>query len=333
MIRYLEKNEKLNIRSIYEQCFQDSKEYTDYYMNNCLKNNFVAVDEEDGEIIGAVHLIPKTVTTGKLKTNVFYIYGVSTLEKYRRKGVMKSIFKYILSDMYEDMEAFTYLIPSDETNAMIYRKLGFEYVMDKELQKKEEARKKPSHSLILRKAEPSDFPRLAIFAESAIEERYDVSLTKNRDYLKKMNDLLEVEDGRIEIYVENKVVVGYRIVVDDEAIEEVLDNETQSMTWLLNEKKPYAMARIINLRKTLRLIGMRGVGQFVIEIEDSVLPGNNGRFKISYEHTNIKMEPTTEEAEFHVTIGQLTQHVFGYKLIDGLPEVCMKHGFFINDYV
>ena len=45
MIRYLEKNEKLNIRSIYEQCFQDSKEYTDYYMNNCLKNNFVAVDE------------------------------------------------------------------------------------------------------------------------------------------------------------------------------------------------------------------------------------------------------------------------------------------------
>ena len=108
MIRYLEKNEKLNIRSIYEQCFQDSKEYTDYYMNNCLKNNFVAVDEEDGEIIGAVHLIPKTVTTGKLKTNVFYIYGVSTLEKYRRKGVMKSIFKYILSDMYEDMEAFTY---------------------------------------------------------------------------------------------------------------------------------------------------------------------------------------------------------------------------------
>ena len=63
MIRYLEKNEKLNIRSIYEQCFQDSKEYTDYYMNNCLKNNFVAVDEEDGEIIGAVHLIPKTVTT------------------------------------------------------------------------------------------------------------------------------------------------------------------------------------------------------------------------------------------------------------------------------
>ena len=67
--------------------------------------------------------------------------------------------------MYEDMEAFTYLIPSDETNAMIYRKLGFEYVMDKELQKKEEARKKPSHSLILRKAEPSDFPRLAIFAE------------------------------------------------------------------------------------------------------------------------------------------------------------------------
>lgn len=58
------------------------------------------------------------------------------------------------------------------------------------------------------------------------------------------------------------------------------------------------MARIINLRKTLRLIGMRGVGQFVIEIEDSVLPGNNGRFKISYEHTNIKWSQQLKKQSF-----------------------------------
>ena len=85
-----------------------------------------------------------------------------------------------------------------------------------------------------------------------MEERYDVSLTKNRDYFKKMNDLLEVEDGRIEIYVENKVVVGYRIVVDDEAIEEVLDNETQSMTWLLNAKKAICHGKNYKFKKNTK---------------------------------------------------------------------------------
>ena len=31
MIRYLENNEKQNIRPLYEHCFDDTKEYTDYY--------------------------------------------------------------------------------------------------------------------------------------------------------------------------------------------------------------------------------------------------------------------------------------------------------------
>ena len=36
MIRYLENNEKQNIRPLYEHCFDDTKEYTDYYFQNRL---------------------------------------------------------------------------------------------------------------------------------------------------------------------------------------------------------------------------------------------------------------------------------------------------------
>ena len=40
-----------------------------------------------------------------------------------------------------------------------------------------------------------------------------------------------------------------------------------------------------------------------------------------------------EDIEFDLTIGELTAHIFGYKIIEGLPLVCKKDSFFINDYL
>ena len=71
----------------------------------------VIVNERDNKIVNCVHLIPKTVILGKLKTNIIYIYGVGTYEEYRKQGIMSETFKYLLKDMFMDMEAFTYLIP------------------------------------------------------------------------------------------------------------------------------------------------------------------------------------------------------------------------------
>ena len=58
MIRYLENNEKQNIRPLYEHCFDDTKEYTDYYFQNRLPGNHVIVNERDNKIVNCVHLIP-----------------------------------------------------------------------------------------------------------------------------------------------------------------------------------------------------------------------------------------------------------------------------------
>ena len=149
MIRYLENNEKQNIRPLYEHCFDDTKEYTDYYFQNRLPGNHVIVNERDNKIVNCVHLIPKTVILGKLKTNIIYIYGVGTYEEYRKQGIMSETFKHLLKDMFMDMDGFQqYLIPSDEGKAKVYSGLGFEYVMDKQNLKPVDQRKKATHSLI-----------------------------------------------------------------------------------------------------------------------------------------------------------------------------------------
>lgn len=338
MIRYLETHEKQNIRPLYEQCFTESRDFTDFYFDKCISKNFVAVNEKDGKIVSAMHIVPKSAIVGKLKTRLMYIYGVSTDLISRQQGYMKEMFEYVLKDMFNDMEAFTYLIPEGEVNAEIYRKLGFEYVMDKKIEKPTEQRKKPTHSLMIRKAENSDLIRLAIFAQSSTEREYKVTISKDIDYFRKLKELIDVEGGHIEIYVENKVIVGYRVWIDGEIFEEVLDNSIKSMSWLDTEVNPYVMARIINVRKTLRLLGLQGFGKKVIKISDPVIKANDGCFELTYESGQVKLKKLDEkklknQPEIDITIGQLTAHVFGYKLIDGLPQVCGKDSFFINDYV
>lgn len=338
MIRYLESSEKQNIRPLYEQCFDDTAQYTDYYFEKRLPNHLVAVNEIKNRIVSAVHLIPKTAIVGKLKTNIMYLYGIGTDIHFRNRGIMSETLQYVIKDMFRDMEAFTYLIPSGEDTARIYRNLGFEYVMDKPKMKANDQIKKPTHSLISRRAENADLVRLAIFAQSSVENKYCVTLSKDIDYFRKIKELIEIEGGYIDIYVENKVIVGYRIWLDDEILEEVLDPSISTMSWFENQGTPYVMARVLNIRKTLRLLGFKGFGRKIIRLSDPVIDENNGCFILSYDHGTVKMDRIDEnnmeyEPEFDITIGELTAHIFGYHMIDGLPEVCKAGSFFVNDYV
>lgn len=84
------------------------------------------------------------------------------------------------------------------------------------------------------------------------------------------------------------VIVGYRIMVDGEILEEVLDPSIQSLNWLESTGKPYVMARIINIRKTVRLLGFQGEGRKILKITDPVLEENNGCFILTYGHGNVK---------------------------------------------
>ncbi len=339
MVRLLEKSEKENSRNLYETCFpEDGKKFTDYYYNLRMNDNDIVVSEENGKIISGLHLIPKTVTTGAEKTDIHYIYAVGTQEEYRRQGHVRDIFRFTMKKMYQNKEAFTFLIPSGDHNADIYRKFGFSYVMDRYGIKPETMRKRAAHSLLLRKAEPSDLIRLSIFSQKMAEERKDISLVKTIDYFRDMMKLIAVEDGRIDIYVDNKVIVGYRIWIDHEILEEVLSAPIQYLTQQDDVAKPYVMARLIHLEEGVRLFQ---TGEFMpteIKISDPVIKENNGIFLLSADQgrlrlKKIKKEKSTAKNLIAVTVGELTAHIFGYCLIEGLPIINKSSRFFINDYV
>lgn len=335
MIRYLDKGEKQNIRELYNTCFSDRREYREYYLANKVPNNIIAVNEDDGEIKSMLQLVPKTAVIGKLKTELNYIYGICTSPLYRSEGYMKELMQKVLHDLYRNLDAFTYLIPTDENTSDMYRKFGFEYVMDHKELKPEHLRKKATHSLMLRRADKQDLVKLSIFAQTNTENRYKVTLAKNMDYFRELEALIELEGGYIELYVENLVIMGYRVWIDGKIYEEVLDSSIASMSYFGNERKPYLMARVMNIRKTLRLLDFKGDGVKVIKINDPVIPENTGVFRLSYQRNDLKVTKLKGDVipEMEISINDLTAHIFGYRMIPGFPKVCNEDAFFINDYI
>ena len=334
MIRFLEDREKLNITPLYEETFvEDTPEYREYFYEEIVPNNQIAVDIEGEEIRSMVSLIPKSIMIGKAKGHCYYIYGVATREKYRKKGLMKNLMTEVIQSLHKNGELFTYLIPSNADKANIYSKMGFEYVMNKSSNKIEELRKKPTHSLVMRKADYSDISRLAIFAQSMMNERYGIYLTKDKEYFKNIFSLMEAEGGRIDIYFENKIILGYRIGFGDEIIEEVLDESIEELSYVKNNPKPFAMARILDIKGVLANLPTVQKGNVVVEVKDDIIEENNGVFLWRYGKGVQNFERTKSEPEVKVTIGELTAHVFGYRDHTGLPKMVPNNGFFINDYV
>lgn len=338
MIRLLETGEKVNSKDIYRQCFpEDTDVYVEYYYGHRINDNEVVVMEKDGRIVSAMHVIPKDMFVGKAKTKINYIYAVSTLEEYRNKGCIKKLFTNVLNQLFCNDDSFTYLIPSDEKNAEIYKKFGFSYIMDRNSMIKKSRRKKPSNTIIKRKAEKSDLIRLSIFAQSVMSDKYKVSVSKDLEYFTCMYNMTEACGGSIEIFVEKKVIVGYRIWLEDELLEEVLDDSLHSLSWLDKKKEPYLMARILNVNEVLDMLECKEFKKIIVKIEDSLIKANDGIFEMRYYNGKAKLFKMKETkdiaADYNVTIGELCSHIFGYDVISGFPTICKANSVFINDYV
>lgn len=365
-VKLLGEFEKKDIIPIYEDIFDDSDAYVNYFHNEVLPGSEVFACIVNDGITGVLCLIPKNVSVGNQKMLCHYIYGVATKTEWRRQGVMSCIIKNAINHLYLSGmgDYFTYLIPSPVSNAEIYEKYGFGAVMDKSCDSHIDMdvntnintdvdidinihfQNNYSNTVFKKRAEYSDAKRLSQFAEAYVSKIYGVYLTKDRHYFEKMFMLMEAEGGGVDIYFVDGNIVGYRIGFDDETVEEVFDYEEEdtaeeaedktangSVNGFVNEIRPYVMARIINIRKMMELMCAAEEGEVTVRVEDSVIDDNNGTYLWRYGKNVSVFERTSLESKVKVSIGELASHIFGYKAVAGLPEMNVKNGVFINDYI
>lgn len=348
-ITMLKDTDKNDILPLYREVFCDSDAYVNYFSENILPDSSVFACIADNHIMGMLCLIPKNICVCDREIPCSYIYGVATEKEWRRRGVMSQMMKVAVNRLYTGGagDYFTYLIPSPADNAAIYEKYGFCTVMYRN--NGNTARLNNYADTVLKvRARAGDAGRLSGFAMRHVGKTYGIYIKKDREYFERMISLMEAEDGYIDIYYRGDCIIGYRIGFDGETVEEVYDNEildddkTASGIGSAagNNTGSYIMARIINIMKMIPLMNTAGNGEIIVSVEDPVIDGNNGTFlwrygggTCSFERKETVLGDTGSNIIVNVGIGELTSHIFGCKRVSGLPEMSIKNGVFINDYV
>lgn len=101
---------------------------------------------------------------------------------------------------------------------------------------------------------------------------------------------------------------------------------------------PYIMTRITHVPEMLKLLRSEQPLEIVLKIEDQIIAGNQGTFfwKISKEYSEcVKIEEKISEElpVISLSIGELTQFVFGKRAMEGLEQIQTLSKICINEAV
>lgn len=121
-IEILKGREIKKTRALYEEVFQDSKEYTDYFYEKAQKEGTAFAVEKDGEVAAEMFLLPKILVSGDRRIEALYLYGVATKKEYRRQGLMDRLIKEALCCAENSGAELLYLIP---VSPVLYERYGF----------------------------------------------------------------------------------------------------------------------------------------------------------------------------------------------------------------
>ena len=92
------------------------------------------------------------------------------------------------------------------------------------------------------------------------------------------------------------------------------------VAWVVKQKLiPQDMTRIVNVKAALELMRRpEGDGSYVIETEDEIIPGNNGRWLVEFGVEGSRVAATRKDADLTCELTALAQLITGYRSLDSL---------------
>ena len=165
-------------------------------------------------------------------------------------------------------------------------------------------------------------------ANKAIYEPFDFRIV----YQQKKVELPLAPDAANEKMAELFDVYTLR---DDWYVEKMLEEERVCAGDPPFEIVPYIMTRITHVAKMLSLLRSKTPFRVVLNIEDTIIAENNGKFlwEISEDKSSCEKLEDDANSQISVSIADLTEFVFGKRDIEGLEEVKVLSKICINEAV
>ncbi|MDO4332657.1 MAG: GNAT family N-acetyltransferase [Eubacteriales bacterium] len=335
-IRLLENKACLEAEPLWREVFwEDAKRFTDYYFSHkAEKNRGLVLEGEDG-IRAMLYLTPEHMAVGENRADSVYLVGVATKEKYRHRGYMASLLKEAFRMLYQEQMPFVFLMPASPD---IYAPFDFTYIYEKPVWEAESLRREKLQVLTERDAD-----RMADFAQGFLKKEKSVYVWRDRAYYKEQIKELEAQEGCILGYAGDGGDLEGLCMYTNEGgspeITEVLAGREAEAAFVTRgkETEPVIMARIVNLKSMLSLLRSEEETEFVLEVTDSLIGENNGRFlcRVKKDGAQITECREVRKADLQTGIAELTAIVFGYRKPQG--EVFSKIRFlapvWINEIV
>ena len=346
-LRKLEQKEHGSTRKLWEAVFQeDTKAFLDYYYFIKTKENEIYVVEEDGEIRSMLHLNPYMIQVGDKQFLSNYIIAVATEESYRGRGYMGSLLRESMQEMYRQKMPFTFLMPAAEA---IYTPYDFRFVYRQAQAKlsgiREETEIEDSDAAIF------DAEEMASFFNENFAWRYQVFACRDAAYYQTRVFEQQSENGGIRLIRKDGRMIGMFFYAKEEGYEileplflpeyqeeflqavfrltgssepvKVLacipEFEKKAVSW---EKKPMIMIRILHLETLLNAITVKE-GENIccsFAVLDPILTKNSRIWRLENEESGTIRARETEDSQGVLTIGALTEFLFGYRSLEELKE-------------
>lgn len=132
MRNHLTIDEVNELKTLYQEAFDDSEGYLNYFFGQKYRAENVIFVKKDQKIISALHLVRKNLSMMDTIYPLPFVVAAATLKKYRNQGYMKQVLKQTFSELYNRKYPLCALSPFEES---FYKPYGFETIIRTDSQK------------------------------------------------------------------------------------------------------------------------------------------------------------------------------------------------------
>ncbi len=128
--KLLLKENKNEIKVLWQNNFFDDDEKTiDYFLENVFCNKKGAGAFINNELVAMILFLNSKIITKNKEINSVYFYAVCTDEKYRKKGIMRTLFSFATEEAKKQGYKICFLVPENEELFKMYEKFSFNRTM------------------------------------------------------------------------------------------------------------------------------------------------------------------------------------------------------------
>lgn len=113
------------LRNLWHEAFGDSLLFIDAFMRCFEAENCVHTLSMDGVVVAALYVLPYDLCYDGSLHRVAYVYAVATDEKYRGRGIMRSLMERVHETLRCEGYAAALLLPSSKRLADYYGSMGY----------------------------------------------------------------------------------------------------------------------------------------------------------------------------------------------------------------